>query len=151
MHRARRSSSKKRPDEDDPNVTAFNVVQQATAEDCSDRCGATTLAFSPSSTSHSTDRQNRARSSISPSSCCQAPSELCQPLLPPLKIQTDPLPPPGRIELRAPSAPSARLTEDIRIYSSTLPTLGSNLRFCRPPPAPDASSLREPAESGRPA
>ena len=26
-------SSKKRPDEDDPNVTAFNVVQQATAED----------------------------------------------------------------------------------------------------------------------
>ena len=26
-------SSKKRPDEDDPNVTAFNVVQQATGED----------------------------------------------------------------------------------------------------------------------
>ena len=26
-------SSSKRPDEDDPNVTAFNVVQQATAED----------------------------------------------------------------------------------------------------------------------
>ena len=26
-------SSNKRPDEDDPNVTAFNVVQQATAED----------------------------------------------------------------------------------------------------------------------
>jgi len=26
-------SSKKRPDEDDPNVTAFNVVQEATAEE----------------------------------------------------------------------------------------------------------------------
>ena len=26
-------SSKKRPDEDDPNVTAFNVVQQATEEE----------------------------------------------------------------------------------------------------------------------
>ena len=26
-------SSKKHPDEDDPNVTAFNVVQEATAED----------------------------------------------------------------------------------------------------------------------
>ena len=26
-------SSKKRPDEDDPNVIAFDVVQQATAED----------------------------------------------------------------------------------------------------------------------
>ena len=38
----------------------------------------------------------------------------------------------GRIELRGPSAPSARLAEDIRIYSRTLPTLGSNRR----PPEP---------------
>ncbi len=57
----------------------------------------------------------------------------------------------GRIELRLPSAILARLAEIIRIYSRALPTLGSNLRFCRPPTAPDAPSLREPAESGRPA
>ena len=56
----------------------------------------------------------------------------------------------GRIELRAPSAPSARLAEDIRIYSRAWPTLGSNLRFCRSTPSIDAWPLRDPAESGRP-
>ena len=46
----------------------------------------------------------------------------------------------GRIELRGPSAPSARLAEIIRIYSRALQTLGSNLRFCGATSSPHASS-----------